>query len=47
MSNLNKEKIEVIEPKISKEETIHNDMVLLDYASNDIVIFHSYFGLFV
>lgn len=47
LSNLNNEEIEIITPNVSKEESIHNDMVLLDYASDDIVIFHSYFGLFV
>ncbi|RYD02593.1 hypothetical protein N752_25015 [Desulforamulus aquiferis] len=34
-------------PKLSPEQSIGADMVQLDYASNDIVIFHDYFGLFV
>ncbi|HAZ37546.1 MAG TPA: hypothetical protein DEF85_03720 [Clostridiaceae bacterium] len=34
-------------PKWSPEQTIGVDMVQLDYASDDMVIFHDYFGLFV
>jgi hypothetical protein len=34
-------------PELSLEKTVGVDMVELDYASNDIVIFHDYFGLFV
>ncbi len=34
-------------PKLSPEQIIGADMAELDYASDDIVIFHSYFGLFV
>ena len=33
--------------EFSIEQTVSVDMVELDYASNDIVIFHDYFGLFV
>lgn len=36
-----------IEPKISLGDTIGADMPQLDYASDDIIIFHGYFGLFV
>jgi beta-lactamase regulating signal transducer with metallopeptidase domain len=34
-------------PELSLEQIVGVDMVQLDYASNDIVIFHDYFGLFV
>ena len=34
-------------PEWSLEQTVGVDMVELDYASDDIVIFHDYFGLFV
>lgn len=34
-------------PKLSPEQVIGADMAELDYASDDIVIFHGYFGLFV
>lgn len=34
-------------PELSFEQTVSVDMAELDYASNDIVIFHDYFGLFV
>jgi len=34
-------------PKLSPGQSIGVDMVHLDYASDDIVIFHDYFGLFV
>lgn len=40
----------VIQPKeaaISLEQTIGADMAQLDYASDDIIIFHGYFGLFI
>lgn len=35
------------EPVISLEQTIGADMAQLDYASDDIIIFHGYFGLFI
>ena len=41
------EKIEINEPATFLEESILSDMVILDYASNDRVIFHGYFGLFI
>ena len=34
-------------PELSLEQTVGVDMVQLDYASDDIVIFHDYFGMFV
>ena len=34
-------------PELSFEQPVGVDMVELDYASDDIVIFHDYFGLFV
>jgi hypothetical protein len=34
-------------PKLSLGQGFGADMVFLDYASDDIVIFHGYFGLFV
>jgi beta-lactamase regulating signal transducer with metallopeptidase domain len=34
-------------PELSLEQTVGADMAELDYASDDIVIFHGYFGLFV
>lgn len=34
-------------PKVSPEQIVGTDMAELDYASDDIVIFHGYFGLFV
>ena len=36
-----------VEVNWSREQTIGADMVSLDYASDDIIIFHGYFGLFV
>lgn len=39
--------IEPTAPELSFEQIVGVDMVQLDYASNDIVIFHDYFGLFV
>ncbi len=39
--------IEPTAPELSFEQTVGVDMVELDYASDDIVIFHDYFGLFV
>ena len=39
--------IKPTEPKLPLEQTVGVDMVQLDYASDDIVIFHDYFGLFV
>ena len=35
------------EPVISLEQTIGADMAQLDYASDDIIVFHGYFGLFI
>lgn len=40
-------KIEPKEPKISSNDTLGADMATLDYASDDIIIFHGSFGLFV
>lgn len=34
-------------PEFSPEQIVGVDMVQLDYASDDIVIFHDYFGMFV
>lgn len=34
-------------PELSFEQIVGADMVELDYASNEILIFHGYFGLFV
>lgn len=39
--------LEPTSPKLSPGQSIGVDMVQLDYASEDIVIFHDYFGLFV
>ena len=39
--------IEPTAPDLSFEQTVGVDMVELDYASDSIVIFHDYFGLFV
>ena len=39
--------IEPTAPELSFEQTVGVDMAELDYASDDIVIFHDYFGLFV
>lgn len=33
--------------KISSEQPLGADMVNLDYASDEIIIFHDYFGLFI
>lgn len=40
-------KIESTEPKLALENDLGADMAILDYASDDIIIFHGYFGLFV
>ncbi|MGG7076536.1 hypothetical protein [Clostridium sardiniense] len=40
-------KIEPTELKISSKDTLGADMAILDYASDDIIIFHGSFGLFV
>ncbi len=42
-----KEFLQPIAPEWSPKQTVGVDMVQLDYASDDIVIFHDYFGLFV
>jgi len=42
-----KEAQQSIAPEWSPEQTVGVDMVQLDYASDDFVIFHDYFGLFV
>ncbi len=39
--------LEPIAPGWSPEQSLGADMASLDYASDDIVIFHGYFGLFV
>ncbi len=39
--------LQVTSPKLSTGQSVGVDMVQLDYASDDIVIFHDYFGLFV
>ena len=39
--------LEPTSPKLSPGQDIGVDMAFLDYASDDIVIFHGYFGLFV
>ena len=38
---------ELTSPELSLEQSVGIDMAELDYASDDIVIFHGYFGLFV
>lgn len=43
----NKNALEPTIAKWSRDQSIGADMVVLDFASNDIVIFHDYFGLFV
>lgn len=40
-------KIVLSSPKLSPLQNVGVDMAKLDYASEDIVIFHGYFGLFV
>lgn len=48
--NNTEDKNNKIEPKISDvniEQDIGTDMVILDYASDNKIIFHGYFGLFV
>ncbi len=40
-------KLEPTTPKLSLEQEVGVDMAELDYASDDVVIFHDYFGLFV
>lgn len=35
------------EPSVTSNQTLGTDMVSLDYASDDLIIFHGYFGLFV
>ncbi|MEG6510615.1 M56 family metallopeptidase [Desulforamulus ruminis] len=39
--------LEPTSPEWSPEQTVGADMAKLDYASDDMVIFHGYFGLFV
>lgn len=39
--------LEPVTPEWSPEQTIGADMAVLDYASDDMVIFHGYFGLYV
>jgi beta-lactamase regulating signal transducer with metallopeptidase domain len=39
--------LEPVSPELSLEQTVSVDMAELDYASDDIIIFHDYFGLFV
>ena len=39
--------LEPTAPKLSLEQVLGADMPILDYASDDIVIFHDYFGLFI
>ena len=40
-------RFEPTSPELSLEQNVGVDMARLDYASDDIVIFHGYFGLFV
>ena len=47
MANPKAATIEPTAPELSFEQTVGVDMVELDYASDNIVIFHDYFGLFV
>ena len=42
-----KKEFEPSPAKWALEQSVGADMVTLDYASNDTVIFHDYFGLFV
>lgn len=42
-----KTNLEPASPELSSDQVIGADMAELDYASDDIVIFHGYFGLFV
>lgn len=39
--------LEPVAPSWTPEQSVGADMAVLDYASNDFVIFHGYFGLFV
>lgn len=39
--------IEIKKVQISKDQSYGADMVSLDYASDEVIIFHGYFGLFV
>ena len=43
----NENVVEIKKAEISIEQSYGADMVSLDYASDDIIIFHGYFGLFV
>lgn len=45
--NPTNETVEIIKPSISLDENIYSDMIILDYASDDKIIFHGYFGLFI
>ncbi len=45
--NSSKTTVEPAAPELSLEQTLGISVPELDYASDDIVIFHSYFGLFV
>lgn len=47
MANPKAATIEPTAPKCSLEQIVGADMVELDFASDDVVIFHDYFGLFV
>ena len=47
MANPKAATIEPTAPELSLEQIVGVDMVQLDYASDDIVIFHDYFGMFV
>ena len=46
-SSAKKNKIEPTIPKVTTQQDVGADMVMLDFASDDKIIFHGYFGLFV
>ena len=46
-SDLMQTAVEPVAPKLSLEQDLGGRRLILNYASADIVIFHSYFGLFV
>ncbi|MDR5588607.1 MULTISPECIES: hypothetical protein [Clostridium] len=50
LNGCNNSKKSTLEPSPAKwalEQSVGVDMVTLDYASDDIIIFHDYFGLFI
>jgi hypothetical protein len=45
--NADRKKTEPVTPEWSPDQIVGADMAVLDYASDDTVIFHGYFGLYV